>query len=95
MDAVKSLGGAPARPFLPLPEGESAEGGRGWELNLKVLYAHPSPGAKRHPLPQGARVKTGAASRRRGLIKPPRNFVAVPLAKGDKIVGKRLVIVYE
>jgi hypothetical protein len=33
------------------------------------------------PLARGG----GAYSRRRGLIKPPRNFVAVPLAKGGKI----------
>ncbi|MBF0292379.1 MAG: hypothetical protein HQK86_09500 [Nitrospinae bacterium] len=26
----------------------------------------------------------GAYPRRRGLIKPPRNFVAIPLTKGDK-----------
>ena len=38
-----------------------------------------------HPLRQGASVKTGASSRRRDLIKPPRNFVAVPLGKGGKV----------
>jgi hypothetical protein len=59
-----------AFPFLPLPEGESApstalrvnSGGRGWELNLIILFTHPSPchslSLMAFPLPQGARVKT-------------------------------------